>query len=134
MNLRSASSGSSVRLLLDTQILVWMINGDRRLRRTWQDAMTAPDAELQISAVVAFEFTELQLRGRLPVDESISELEDRFDLQIVAFPAGGWDILRSLPSIHRDPVDRMLVSHGLLEGAALVTADANIRRYPRPCI
>ena len=123
-----------MRLLLDTQILVWMINGDRRLRQSWQDAMAAPDAELQISAVIAFEFTDLQLRGRLPVDENISELERRFDVTVIPFPAEGWDILRGLPLIHRDPVDRMLVAHALFDSAALLTADANIRRYPVPCI
>jgi len=123
-----------VQLLLDTQILVWMINGDRRLKRAWQDVIAAPDADLQVSAVVAFEYTDLQLRGRLPVDEAISELESRFELQVVPFPARGWDILRSLPLVHHDPVDRMLVAHALLEGSPIVTADANIRRYPVPCI
>lgn len=34
-----------------------------------------------------------------------------------------------LPSIHRDPFDRMLVAQSLVEGLTLVTADTRIRQY-----
>lgn len=111
-----------------------MITGDKRLKRAWQDAIAAPAAELLISAVIAFEFADLQLRGRLPVDETIADLVDRFDLQVAPFPSKAWDVLRSLPSVHRDPVDRMLVAHALLDEAALIAANTNIRRYPVDCI
>jgi PIN domain nuclease of toxin-antitoxin system len=58
----------------------------------------------------------------------------RFDLILEPFPAGCWELLMDLPAIHRDPVDRMLVTHALVKDMALVTADANIRRYPVNCI
>jgi PIN domain nuclease of toxin-antitoxin system len=123
-----------VRLLLDTQILVWMVNGDRRLTSVWQKAMASPDADLCVSAVVACEYTDLQMRGRLPVDESMSELIERFTLAIEDFPADAWEILRELPQIHRDPVDRMLVAHAMRNDTTLITADANIRQYPVHCV
>lgn len=123
-----------MRLLLDTQILVWMITGDRRLTKAWRDAIAGPDAELQVSAVVAVEFTELQMRQRLPVDETIAELVDRFELGVAALPAECWEIVRGLPPIHRDPVDRMLVAHALAAGMSLITADTQIQRYPVTCL
>jgi PIN domain nuclease of toxin-antitoxin system len=36
----------------------------------------------------------------------------------------------SLPDIHRDPVDRMLIAHAIAAGLVLVTADRQIDRYP----
>jgi PIN domain nuclease of toxin-antitoxin system len=35
-----------------------------------------------------------------------------------------------LPLLHRDPFDRLLIAQARLEGLALVTCDAAIRRYP----
>ncbi len=38
--------------------------------------------------------------------------------------------LEKLPNHHRDPFDRILVSHALLEGMKLVTPDPEIEKYP----
>jgi PIN domain nuclease of toxin-antitoxin system len=54
----------------------------------------------------------------------------RFDMILDPLPAASWEQIASLPDIHRDPVDRMLIAHALVEGMTLLTADANIRRYP----
>ncbi len=123
-----------MRLLLDTQILVWLVIGDRRLRPEVLRALQDPDASLHVSAVVAYEYADLQRRKRFPVDEPLGELVKRFDLSIEGYPANCWQQAAELPHIHRDPVDRMMVAHALEEGMTIVTADANIRRYPVPVI
>lgn len=119
-----------MRLLLDTQILVWMVNGDRRLRAEWIEIIANGANTLHVSAVVAFEFADLQKRGRIPVDETLGELIERFDITVESFPQDCWRLAADLPLIHRDPVDRMLVAHALSGGFTLATADANLRRYP----
>lgn len=123
-----------MRLLIDTQILVWLVIGDKRLRPVQQDALFDPGNELLVSAVIAFEYGDLQMRRRLPVDEPLTELQNRFGMSIIDYPADAWRTAIDLPKIHRDPVDRMLIAHALTEGMTLITADANIRRYPVPCI
>ena len=45
-----------------------------------------------------------------------------------------WCRVQQLPDIHRDPIDRLLVDHALTSDMHIVTADANIRRYPVFCI
>jgi PIN domain nuclease of toxin-antitoxin system len=37
-----------------------------------------------------------------------------------------------LPSIHKDPFDRLLVAQATAEGMTLLTADANVALYPGP--
>jgi PIN domain nuclease of toxin-antitoxin system len=38
----------------------------------------------------------------------------------------------SLPPIHKDPFDRILVAQSMVEGITLLTADAEIAKYPGP--
>ncbi|HMO76276.1 MAG TPA: type II toxin-antitoxin system VapC family toxin [Sphingopyxis sp.] len=123
-----------MRLLIDTQILVWLVIGDKRLRPIQQKALFDPGNQLFVSAAIAFEYCDLQTRKRLPVDESLTEIESRFGMSVIDYPADAWRAAIDLPKIHRDPVDRMLIAHALTEGMTLVTADANIRRYPVPFV
>ena len=38
----------------------------------------------------------------------------------------------ALPSIHKDPFDRLLVAQATVEGIALITSDPTVGRYPGP--
>ena len=38
----------------------------------------------------------------------------------------------SLPPLHKDPFDRLLLAQALSEGITLLTADAQLARYPGP--
>jgi PIN domain nuclease of toxin-antitoxin system len=40
--------------------------------------------------------------------------------------------LSDLPTLHRDPLDRLLLAQARHEGAILVTADTTLARYPVP--
>ncbi len=92
--------------------------------------MARPDEKLIVSAVVAWEFSDLALRGRFPVGVNLTDLIESFALTIVSFPADAWALAKTLPDIHRDPVDRMLVAHAIYGNHILVSADEKIRRYP----
>jgi PIN domain nuclease of toxin-antitoxin system len=118
------------RLLLDTQILVWLPTNDYRLPKDISQLLANPNNIIMVSGVIAFEYGDLQKRGRLPLRESFDELADSIDFELVDFPAEAWAIAPQLPHIHGDPVDRMLVAHALVSDATILTADANIRRYP----
>jgi PIN domain nuclease of toxin-antitoxin system len=119
-----------VRLLLDTHVLIWAPTGDPRLSAAARDAMTNPEAELFASAVTAFELADLQERGRVAMIEDVGAVAAVLGLSVLDFPAEAWRIAASLPDIHRDPVDRMLVAHAIAGDFAVVTADTMIRRYP----
>lgn len=119
-----------MRLLLDTQILIWIPLDDRRLSNAAVEALQSPDNSLHVSAVTAFEFADLQRRRRFPINDPIDFLTERIGFALVDFPEQAWRLVESLPDIHRDPVDRMLVAHAILGGFTLVTADTTICRYP----
>lgn len=120
----------SLALLLDTHVLVWAGNGDRRLKPHLRDVIADPETSLLISAVTAWEFTDLELRRRLPLNVSFGEIVDMLTAQVVDFPAGAWEIARKLPMHHLDPVDRMTVAHALYADVTLITGDKKMRAYP----
>lgn len=117
-------------LLLDTHIIVWMATGDPRLNRVDRSVLEDASRRLCVSSVVAFELSDLQQRGRVAMTERLDYLQTNMGFDFVDFPASAWQIAATLPDIHRDPIDRMLIAHAMAEGMTLVTADANIRRYP----
>lgn len=107
-----------------------MATGDPRLRQVDEAVLADPSRPLCISAVVAFELADLQHRGRIALEEPLDFLQPKMDLQLLDLPADCWRIAAQLPAIHRDPVDRMLIAHAMLDDMILVTADRTIRRYP----
>ena len=111
-----------------------MATDDPRLQRIDQAALTDPARPLVVSIVVAFEFADLQKRGRIAVTEPLDLLRQHMQFELAALPADCWRLAADLPPIHRDPVDRMLAAHALAGGFTLATADANLRRYPVPFI
>lgn len=123
-----------MRLLLDTHILIWLVLNDRRLSAAQRAALADPDNAMIVSPVVAYELTHLQRTRRIPLVEPIDRLQELTGFELVDLPRASWRSTADLPDIHRDPIDRLLVSHALCEEMAVVTADANIRRYPVPCI
>ena len=123
-----------MRLLLDTRILIWLVLNDQRLSAAQRHAMSDPDNAMILSPVIAYELTHLQRTRRIPLREPIDRLQELTGFELVDLPQASWRSAAQLPDIHRDPIDRLLVSHALCDDMTVVTADANIRRYPVPCI
>lgn len=94
------------------------------------EAVRSPDNDLHVSAAAAFEFADLQKRGRFSVTDSIDFLAELIGFSVDDLPAETWRIAATLPDLHRDPVDRMMIAHAILGGFTLVTADKVMRAYP----
>ena len=97
-------------------------------------AVIERDEPIAVSAVIAWEYADLRRRGRLATAVPFDALLAGYDLDVVPLPAAVWRLAATLPDVHRDPIDRMLIAHAIAEGRAIVTADAMIRRYPVRCI
>lgn len=107
-----------------------MVGDRRKLPAAFVAALSVRETVLLVSAVTAWEYSDLLHRRRLPVNEPVPELQTRFGLLIVDLPSECWRLASQLPHIHGDPIDRMAVAHAIVANYVLVTADANMRRYP----
>lgn len=123
-----------MRLLIDTHALVWLAAGDRRTSGAVLAVLGEANTVPFVSAVTAWEYTDLHLRGRFPSRAPLDAILGRFALSVIEFPAETWQRSSALPDIHRDPVDRMLVAHALVGGYTIVTADKTIHAYPVPTL
>lgn len=117
-------------LILDTHCLHWLVTGDRRLSRDFVAQLADPKARCFLSAVTAWEYSDLHGRGRLPGSAPLPIAQERFGFAILDLPADLWTRADALPDIHRDPIDRMLIAHAIAAGLVLVTADRRIAEYP----
>lgn len=116
--------------LIDTHALVWLGIDDPQLSRPARDVLLDPDQALFVSAVTAYEFVDLNRRGRFEADLDLEDILDRLGAVILDFPSGCSIVAGLLPSIHLDPVDRMLIAHAIQTDVPIVTADSDIHKYP----
>lgn len=100
------------------------------MSRRARDAIESADNPLYVSAVTAWEYADLEARGRFGDSAPIMALRDMLGFEIVGFGGDLWALAARLPAIHRDPLDRMLIAHAISLDLTLVTADKTIRRYP----
>lgn len=89
-----------------------------------------PDNALFLSAVNAWEYADLEQRGRFAGTGPLEPLLETLEIQTLDLPATVWSLIATLPDIHRDPIDRMMVGHTQMSGLTLVTADRKVRKYP----
>jgi len=121
-----------MRLLVDTHVAIWWLSGDRHLSRDTRLAIERAD-EAYLSPVSLWEMLVKQETGRLELPLGfVDALRDDF----VELPLTFEHALegRSLPLLHRDPFDRMLVAQALAERLTIVTSDATIPRYGVPVL
>jgi PIN domain nuclease of toxin-antitoxin system len=124
-----------MRLLLDTHILLWGAVEPERLPRSASSLIESPDNEIMFSALSLWEIAIKTGRGRADfrVDAGILR-RSLFDNGYAELPVTGAHAaaLATLPPIHKDPFDRMLVAQAMIEGLTLITADPGIAKYPGP--
>lgn len=125
-------------ILLDTNVLLWALNDDRRLSRRVKSVLSAATSDVRISVVSAWEIAIKYQSGKLSFDVPAEEVLSRILAGTV------WPVLPVLPShipelldlplLHRDPFDRMLIAQARTEGMTLATMDSEIRKYKVPTI
>jgi PIN domain nuclease of toxin-antitoxin system len=118
-----------VRVLLDTHALIWALEGSPKLSKTARSLIESSQNEVLVSAASAWEIAIKKALGRLSVPDDLIEAIDASGF--TRRPIGFAEVrrLESLPPLHADPFDRMLVAHALEESAAIITRDPAIARY-----
>ncbi len=124
-----------MKLLLDTHLLLWAAGEPRRLSRQARGLIDNLGNELFFSPASLWE-VEIKhglQRADFKVDPRLLRrglLDNGYgELPIVSDHVVAID---SLPPIHKDPFDRILVAQATVEGITLLTTDSLISQYPGP--
>ena len=124
-----------MKLLLDTHLLLWSAGEPKKLPKSARALIDNPENELLFSVASLWEIAikarlgrrdfkvDVRLLRRGLLDNGYGELPILSD-HVVA--------VESLPALHKDPFDRMLVAQATVEGITLLTSDSLVGRYPGP--
>ena len=124
-----------MRLLLDTNLLVWAMGSPERLSAALA-AMLQDPANTPVFSVASL--------WELVIKQGLGKPDFRVEPALLrrALLDGGWQELpvqahhalavAALPLLHRDPFDRLLLAQASSDGLLLITADQQLAAYPVP--
>ena len=118
-----------MRLLLDTNALIWTLRNDPTLDAQAREAIDDPDNEVFVSAVSVWEISIKRSMGKLDVPMDFVERIRNADYIRLLVNFEHAELAGRLPMHHRDPFDRMLVAQAQVEDLVLATRDRNMARY-----
>jgi PIN domain nuclease of toxin-antitoxin system len=122
-----------MKLLVDSNALVWAVSDQERLSRRAHAAMRDQGNELLVSFASLWELTIKIARGNLSqLGSSIQYLLDELRAQRMEILPLRTDHLLALGNLdphHRDPFDRLLIAQAIVERLPIVTSDAIFRQY-----
>jgi PIN domain nuclease of toxin-antitoxin system len=121
------------RFLLDTHVLLWWLFDDRRLNALARSIIQNPANAIFVSSASGWEISTKYRLGKLPhAEEAVRNLPsllrralmDVLPITIEHALAAG-----TLPGLHRDPFDRMLIAQGQIEKLPIITSDTVFKQY-----
>jgi len=124
-----------MKLLLDTHVLLWAAGEPDRLSVDTRSMLNDPETELFFSAASLWEIVIKNSLGRADFKVNVRILRRALldngynELSINSEHAVATD---TLPSIYKDPFDRILIAQAMVEGIILLTSDSLVAQYPGP--
>jgi PIN domain nuclease of toxin-antitoxin system len=120
-------------LLLDTNIVIWILKDDDRISASARRSMSDSTATLSVSVVSVWEIAIKNQSGKLVLGTGLDDVVDRILYRspwtILPVKPQHLTPLAGLPMIHKDPFDRLLVAQAQYERLTLVTPDGDIAKY-----
>lgn len=118
-----------MRLLLDTNVFLWVLSESDRISRV-RDLILANETNVFVSVAsfweIAIKYTISKLS--LDVGEARSAAMDSGFHELPVLGAHT-EALSTLPLLHRDPFDRLLVAQAITEPMRLMTGDGSMAQY-----
>ena len=118
--------------LLDTHAAMWFFNGDNALSETAKQIILNLSNNKYLSMVSAWEISIKIGLGKLDFNGKAAgfvRLAETNGIIIIPIKTAHLTVLESLPLIHRDPFDRLLIATAIAEEMTLITTDENIAKY-----
>ncbi|MBS0641045.1 MAG: type II toxin-antitoxin system VapC family toxin [Proteobacteria bacterium] len=121
-------------LLLDTDILIWVLGEPQRLTTKTRDRIANPDVPVFVNIVSLWEIVSKRRVGKLDVqvDAVTAQMHPNSKLRWLSPTQRHLYVFDQLPlnDRHRDPFDQLLIAQAIADGMTFVTADQNAGQYP----
>ena len=127
-----------MKLLLDTHALVWALADPDRLSLRARHALADSRSVLFASVTSAWELAILQGLGRLhmgvPLESVFTANLAAMGIRLLPIQLAHLTCLGTLPQLHRDPFDRMIIAAAMSEGLSIVSRDRAFAQYDVPVV
>ncbi len=122
-----------MKVLVDTNVLVFSLTDDSLLSSDARRAMVDPKLKRVTSVAALWEMTIKISLGKLSLPESPHSLWRQMIAtdpeSVLSVSPGHLECLSRLPHHHRDPFDRLMIAQALEEGWKVVSSDAQWDAY-----
>jgi PIN domain nuclease of toxin-antitoxin system len=116
--------------LVDTQALIWFLNGDKSLSRAARETIEAPANRILVSAASIWEMAIKVSLGKLEVPMPVLSLIEQNGFETLdVTPDHAWAVAALPVGEHKDPFDRQLAAQALVERIPIISADAGFDQY-----
>lgn len=120
-------------ILLDTCSLIWLVSDQTQFSPPALRAVQDPSQSFAVSAISAFEIGILVRKRRITLSVPPEVwFADACLSQAVRVIDVSWEIAlgsTTLPDIHNDPADRIIIASALWNGWPILTPDSKIAAY-----
>jgi len=121
-----------MRYILDTHVAKWALDDTSKLSDSARAIISDTSLYLCVSILSAWEIAIKVSAGKLNFIGGSALFLDKLrqlGVEILGIEQAHISLLETLPFIHRDPFDRLLIATAKQEGLTILTADENIRKY-----
>jgi PIN domain nuclease of toxin-antitoxin system len=123
-----------VRLLVDSEPLLWWLAGGDEMAPNASAAMEYPENQVGISVATVWEIERWRAEGRVEIPDEWLDHVAEPAFRILAVTAEHAALAGALARQGGDDVDRVLVAQAQLEGFAIVTRDPVFARFQVPTL
>ncbi|RYF65315.1 MAG: type II toxin-antitoxin system VapC family toxin [Cytophagaceae bacterium] len=124
-----------MRLLIDTHILLWVLEADTQLSARAAELIRSTTNEVFVSAASLLEISIKKKIGKLDTSRSSTEIYQEMTrvlaIQLLPIQPHHLDAYQSIPLYedHRDPFDRLLIATAFADNLTLISDDGKFDRY-----
>lgn len=118
-----------MRLLIDSHVFLWWRAGSPALSPTARNAISDPANEVLISIAALWELTIKEAAGKLTFTPDLKAMVADEGFSVLSITFLHLRGIGTLPRVHRDPFDRMMIAQALADGIPIATGDRIFAAY-----
>ena len=121
-----------MKYLLDTHVVLWFAENSIKLSDKAYRAILSRGAYSYVSVASAWEVAIKLSIGKLDLEGGLSEFFRMIDdngFGMLPIDREYLLAMTTLPELHKDPFNRIIIATAMVENLTLITIDENIRKY-----
>ena len=125
-----------MKYLLDTHTAIWALGNKTKLSEAAKAIIDDVSLSLCVSIISAWEIAIKVSIGKLKFEGGTTLFLEKMrhnGVELFNIKSSHIEYVESLPFIHRDPFDRLLVAIAKVDSMTILTSDENIQKYGVPC-